>query len=188
MEAYRCILLGPPFPSTGKGKDKGARGPIKPTTPTFILPRQRLCRNSVHGSRASPRTELLDHKFEYLPVRPELVEGLRANCDTVSQGEGTGEPVAFLISRPLGQPQPQFSKKRRGTRKPDKEEEVQAEKNVFFLHALFVVLLILPERAQIASQRFTISINNPPWLCGSDAPFSAWMSRAFCNLPRWPWG
>jgi hypothetical protein len=49
----------------GKGKDRGARGPIKPITPTFILPRQ---------------------------------------------GEGVGEPVAFLISRPLAQPQPQFSK------------------------------------------------------------------------------
>jgi len=44
----------------------------------------RLCRNPVHGSRASPRTGLLDRKLKYLPVRPEHVEGLRANCDTVS--------------------------------------------------------------------------------------------------------
>src|SRR5215470_8516677 len=35
-----------PFPLMGKGRDRGAREPIKPITPTFILPRQRLCRNS----------------------------------------------------------------------------------------------------------------------------------------------
>ena len=44
----------------------------------------RLCRNPVHGSRASPRTGLLDRKLKYLPVRPKHVEGLRANSDTVS--------------------------------------------------------------------------------------------------------
>jgi hypothetical protein len=44
----------------------------------------RLGRNPVHGSRASPRTGLLDRKLKFLPVRPEHVEGLRANCDTVS--------------------------------------------------------------------------------------------------------
>jgi hypothetical protein len=35
-----------------------------------------LCRNTVHGSSASPRTVLLDRKFKSLSVRPELVEGL----------------------------------------------------------------------------------------------------------------
>ena len=34
------ILLGPPFPLMGKGRDRGAREPIKPITPTFILPRR----------------------------------------------------------------------------------------------------------------------------------------------------
>jgi hypothetical protein len=29
----------------GKGRDRGAREPIKPITPPFVLPRQRLCRN-----------------------------------------------------------------------------------------------------------------------------------------------
>jgi hypothetical protein len=29
---------------------------------------------------------LLDRKFKYLSVRPELVEGLPPNCDTVSDG------------------------------------------------------------------------------------------------------
>jgi hypothetical protein len=38
MEAYRCILLEPPL--MGKGRDRGAREPIKPITPTFVLPRQ----------------------------------------------------------------------------------------------------------------------------------------------------
>src|SRR6266508_2106848 len=52
-------------------------------------PARRLCRNTVHGSRASPRTGLPDCDIEYLAVRPELVEGFRANCDTVSlAGEG----------------------------------------------------------------------------------------------------
>ena len=34
------ILLGPPFPLMGKGWDRGAREPIKPITPTFVLPRR----------------------------------------------------------------------------------------------------------------------------------------------------
>ena len=34
------ILLGPPFPLMGKGRDRGSREPIKPITPTFILPRR----------------------------------------------------------------------------------------------------------------------------------------------------
>lgn len=40
MAAYRCILLGHPFPLMGKGKDRGARKPIEPITPTFVLPRR----------------------------------------------------------------------------------------------------------------------------------------------------
>src|SRR5215467_5439171 len=34
------FLLGAPFPLTGKGRDRGAREPTKPITPTFVLPRQ----------------------------------------------------------------------------------------------------------------------------------------------------
>jgi hypothetical protein len=49
----------------------------------------------------------------------------------------------------------------RRTRKPDKEEEVKAEK-AFSSFVLFLCsILVLLERAQIASQRFTISINEP---------------------------
>ena len=48
--------------------------------------RKRLCRNTVHGSRTSPRTVLLDSEFNYLSARPKHVEGLRVNCDTVSKG------------------------------------------------------------------------------------------------------
>ena len=40
MESYRCIVLGPPFPLMGKGRDRGAREAINPITPTFVLPRQ----------------------------------------------------------------------------------------------------------------------------------------------------
>ena len=39
MEAYRCIALDS-FPLMGKGRDRGAREPIKPITPTFVLPRR----------------------------------------------------------------------------------------------------------------------------------------------------
>jgi hypothetical protein len=45
MAVYRWFLA-PPFPSTGKGRDRGAREPIKPITPTSVLPRQ------GEGSRA----------------------------------------------------------------------------------------------------------------------------------------
>src|SRR5687767_11922519 len=48
------------------------------------FPLERLCRNTVHGSRASPRTVLPDCDIKHLPVRPELVEGFRASCDTLS--------------------------------------------------------------------------------------------------------
>jgi hypothetical protein len=57
------------------------------TAPTLL----RLRRNTVHGSRTSPRTVLLDRKFNYLSVRPALVEGLRVNCDTVSLRGGLCE-------------------------------------------------------------------------------------------------
>jgi hypothetical protein len=60
---------------------------VRQGRPVFSLPRERLCRNAVHGSRTSPRTALSDSEFKYLAVRPELVEGLRANCDTVSDGK-----------------------------------------------------------------------------------------------------
>ena len=56
-----------PFPLMGKGRDRGAPEPIKPITPTFVLPRR------GEGQRALP-------------------------------------PVGFFISRPLAQPQTQFSK------------------------------------------------------------------------------
>ena len=37
----------------------------------------RLCRNSVHGSTGSPRTEYGLLEINYLAVRPEPVEGKR---------------------------------------------------------------------------------------------------------------
>jgi NitT/TauT family transport system substrate-binding protein len=53
------------------------------TVPNSSFPSRRLRRNTVHGSRTSPRTVLLDREFKSLSVRPERVEGLRVNCDTV---------------------------------------------------------------------------------------------------------
>jgi hypothetical protein len=40
MAAYRRIVVGTPFPLMGKGRDRGAREPIRTITPTFVLPRQ----------------------------------------------------------------------------------------------------------------------------------------------------
>ena len=66
------------------------RGKLDLDTPTHTLPRQRLCRKSVHGSTSSPRTDHGTLKINYLAVRPfdklrtgsERVEGRTANCDT----------------------------------------------------------------------------------------------------------
>ena len=45
-----------------------------------------LCQKSVHGSTGSPRTDDNTSKFGPLAVRPELVEGRTAGCDTVVLG------------------------------------------------------------------------------------------------------
>ncbi len=58
--------------------------------PHPFLSRERLCRNSVHGSTGSPRTDGDTPKFKDLAVRPEALEGRTANCDTVSEGQGRG--------------------------------------------------------------------------------------------------
>jgi hypothetical protein len=58
------------------------------TPSSLSLSPKRLCRNSVHGSRASPRTEFEVLKINKLAVRPEPVEGRMANYDTVSDGGG----------------------------------------------------------------------------------------------------
>ncbi|MGH7774503.1 MAG: metallophosphoesterase family protein, partial [Candidatus Binatia bacterium] len=50
----------------------------------------RLCRNSVHGSTGSPRTDGDTPKFKDLAVRPEALEGRTAKCETVCDG-GEGE-------------------------------------------------------------------------------------------------
>ena len=59
---------------------------------------QWLCCNSVHGSRASPRTDYDMLKINHLAVRPERVEGRMANYDTVSpveRGKGWGVVTGF---------------------------------------------------------------------------------------------
>jgi hypothetical protein len=48
MAADGRIILGSPFPLMGKGRDRGAREPIKAITPTFVLPRRRLCPNATN--------------------------------------------------------------------------------------------------------------------------------------------
>ena len=60
----------------GFGKIKGHSPPS---------PHAGLCRNSVHGSRTSPRTDYAMLKINHLVVRPERVEGRMANYDTVSR-------------------------------------------------------------------------------------------------------
>ncbi len=64
-------------------------------------PSLKLCRNSVHGSRTSPRTEYDMLKINQLAVRPERVEGRMAHYDTASSPEGKKEGkdrfrVAFI--------------------------------------------------------------------------------------------
>ena len=62
------------------------------------LSRERLCRNSVHGSTGSPRTDGDTPKFKDLAVRSfgklrtgsEALEGRTANCDTISEGQERG--------------------------------------------------------------------------------------------------
>jgi hypothetical protein len=50
------------------------------------LPSKRLCRNPVHGSTSSPRTDYSSLEINDLAVRPEPVEGQTADYDTVSKG------------------------------------------------------------------------------------------------------
>jgi len=57
---------------------------------------KRLCRNSVHGSRASPRTDYDMLKINHLAVRPERVEGRMANYDTVSKKREKRLSLSFL--------------------------------------------------------------------------------------------
>jgi hypothetical protein len=52
------------------------------------LPLERLCRNSVHGSTGSPRTEHVPLEINYLAVRPEPVEGERRITTHSLRGEG----------------------------------------------------------------------------------------------------
>jgi hypothetical protein len=59
-----------------------------PTGRQASLSPLRLCHNSVHGSRTSPRTEYDLLEIIQLAVRPECVEGRMANYDTVSLGRG----------------------------------------------------------------------------------------------------
>jgi hypothetical protein len=42
MAAYRRIVVGTPFPLMGKGRDRGAREPIRTITPTFVPSRGRI--------------------------------------------------------------------------------------------------------------------------------------------------
>jgi protein SCO1/2 len=62
---------------------------------------RQLCRNIVHGSRASPRTALLDRRFKYLPARPKLVEGLRGKRDIVFQKGAVFLALTSLWASPL---------------------------------------------------------------------------------------
>jgi len=73
-----------------------------PSTLTF--PHERLCHNSVHGSRTSPRTECGMLKNNHLAVRlgceskrPGHVEGRMANDDTVLEG---GEESQGYVIKP----------------------------------------------------------------------------------------
>jgi len=72
----------------GEGRMRVSLPVKKPVSkPLFTPSPKRLCRNSVHGSRTSPRTDYAMLKSNYLAVRPECVEGRMAKYDTASNGE-----------------------------------------------------------------------------------------------------
>jgi hypothetical protein len=113
MAAYPCFVGGTPFPLTGKGLDRGARKPIRTITPTFVLPRQRLCRNARMAHTCHLRRSERSCIFSYMRRKDFSPLARNDNCDTVSQGEGLGpcRRFGFFISRPLTPPQSNFSKK-----------------------------------------------------------------------------
>jgi len=62
----------------------------------------RLCRNSVHGSRTSPRTEYDMLKINQLAVRPEVLEGRMANYDTASLAKAGRDFIRFISNHEIG--------------------------------------------------------------------------------------
>ena len=60
----------------------------------------RIDRPPVHGSRASPRTVLHNPRFEYVPVRPEPVEGRTCDCDRFSRGRGCPYSRSWSFTKP----------------------------------------------------------------------------------------
>jgi len=60
-------------------------------SPSSSLSPGRLCRNSVHGSTSSPRTEYGPLEINYLAVHPEPVEGERRITTQSLEGKGGGE-------------------------------------------------------------------------------------------------
>jgi hypothetical protein len=117
METYRCILLGPPFPLMGKGRDRGAREPIRPITPTFVLPRQRLCRNDENAAFVIlNEVKNLMHSIRYTTqiLRRPPQNDIATQPLKGKEGIRALPPVGCFISRPLAQPQTQFSKESTG--------------------------------------------------------------------------
>jgi NitT/TauT family transport system substrate-binding protein len=66
------------------------------------MKRATLCRNTIHGSRTSPRTVLIDRKLKDLADRPELVEGVRTNCQKASENSFASQirqvSIAFFLA------------------------------------------------------------------------------------------
>jgi hypothetical protein len=92
-------LAWTPFPLMGKGRDRGARELIN-VTPTFVLPRQRLCRNprnliDVMLSKAKHLAFSGGYEVEILRLRLRMT--LR---HSLSRGRNEGAvPLGIFICR-----------------------------------------------------------------------------------------
>ena len=79
----RCKVIG-------KGIVHGSTPPVAAALAADIAIHGHLCAGTAgfEAALAGIPTVLLDREFNYLSVRPERVEGLRVNYDTVSRGKG----------------------------------------------------------------------------------------------------
>jgi hypothetical protein len=60
METYLCFLLGPPFPLMGKGRNRGAREPRKPITPTLVPGPNTRQGEGIYGAAAVVKYRYFD--------------------------------------------------------------------------------------------------------------------------------
>ena len=97
MGAYRFYLAWTSFPLDGERPDRGAREPIKPITPTFVLPRR------GEGIRALPPVgsfisrPVAQSKFNFSKERMitkfRIIDFANPSCPSCLRGEHDFCPV-----------------------------------------------------------------------------------------------